>query len=71
MLVVVGSGNSSNSVRLVEVALEAGARSSIRVDTAAELSATELSAAEIQLLRSVSFVFKDKTGGIHGVLINV
>jgi PAS domain-containing protein len=32
---------------------------------------TELSAAEIQLLRSVSFVFKDKTGGIHGVLINV
>ena len=39
VLVVVGSGNSSNSVRLVEVALEAGARSSIRVDTAAELSA--------------------------------
>jgi len=39
VVVVVGSGNSSNSVRLVEVALEAGARSSIRVDTAAELSA--------------------------------
>jgi 4-hydroxy-3-methylbut-2-enyl diphosphate reductase len=37
VVVVVGSGNSSNSVRLVEVALEAGARSAVRVDTAAEL----------------------------------
>jgi len=35
--VVVGSGNSSNSVRLVEVALEAGARASYRVDFAEEL----------------------------------
>jgi 4-hydroxy-3-methylbut-2-enyl diphosphate reductase len=38
MVVVVGSGNSSNSVRLVEVALEAGARDAVRVDTAAELA---------------------------------
>jgi 4-hydroxy-3-methylbut-2-enyl diphosphate reductase len=37
VLIVVGSGNSSNSVRLVEVALDAGARASYRVDTAAEL----------------------------------
>jgi 4-hydroxy-3-methylbut-2-enyl diphosphate reductase len=37
VLVVVGSGNSSNSVRLVEVGLEAGARSAYRVDTADEL----------------------------------
>jgi 4-hydroxy-3-methylbut-2-enyl diphosphate reductase len=37
VVIVVGSGNSSNSVRLVEVALEAGARSSYRVDSAAEL----------------------------------
>jgi len=37
VVVVVGSGNSSNSVRLVEVALDAGARSAVRVDTAAEL----------------------------------
>lgn len=37
VVVVVGSGNSSNSVRLVEVALEAGARSSYRVDNAGEL----------------------------------
>jgi len=37
VLVVVGSGNSSNSVRLVEVGLESGARSSYRVDFAREL----------------------------------
>lgn len=37
VLIVVGSGNSSNSVRLVEVALDAGARASHRVDSAAEL----------------------------------
>jgi len=37
LVIVVGSGNSSNSVRLVEVALEAGARASYRVDDAGEL----------------------------------
>ncbi|MGA8258437.1 MAG: 4-hydroxy-3-methylbut-2-enyl diphosphate reductase [Nocardioides sp.] len=37
LLIVVGSGNSSNSVRLVEVALEAGARTSYRVDDASEI----------------------------------
>ncbi len=37
VLVVVGSGNSSNSVRLVEVALDAGAAAAYRVDAAAEL----------------------------------
>ncbi|HLR28388.1 MAG TPA: 4-hydroxy-3-methylbut-2-enyl diphosphate reductase [Ruania sp.] len=37
VMIVVGSANSSNSVRLVEVALEAGAKSAHRVDTAAEL----------------------------------
>ena len=37
LVVVVGSANSSNSVRLVEVALEHGARSSHRVDHAEEL----------------------------------
>jgi 4-hydroxy-3-methylbut-2-enyl diphosphate reductase len=37
VMIVVGSGNSSNSVRLVEVALEAGARAAYRVDSAAEL----------------------------------
>jgi 4-hydroxy-3-methylbut-2-enyl diphosphate reductase len=36
-MIVVGSSNSSNSVRLVEVALEAGAKASHRVDNAGEI----------------------------------
>jgi len=37
VVIVVGSGNSSNSVRLVEVAKEAGAGAAYRVDNAGEL----------------------------------
>ena len=37
LVIVVGSANSSNSVRLVEVALEAGAKASYRVDFASEI----------------------------------
>ena len=37
LMIVVGSANSSNSVRLVEVALEGGSSTSHRVDTADEL----------------------------------
>ena len=37
LVIVVGSGNSSNSVRLVEVALEAGAKASYRIDDVSEL----------------------------------
>jgi 4-hydroxy-3-methylbut-2-enyl diphosphate reductase len=37
LVIVVGSANSSNSVRLVEVALEAGAQASYRVDNAGEV----------------------------------
>ncbi|WP_456844319.1 4-hydroxy-3-methylbut-2-enyl diphosphate reductase [Cellulomonas sp. P5_C6] len=37
LVITVGSANSSNSVRLVEVALDAGARSSHRVDSASEI----------------------------------
>jgi 4-hydroxy-3-methylbut-2-enyl diphosphate reductase len=37
LVIVVGSSNSSNSVRLVEVALEHGARASYRVDAADEI----------------------------------
>lgn len=37
LLIVVGSGNSSNSVRLAEVGLEAGASAAYRIDGAAEL----------------------------------
>ncbi|NTW39224.1 MAG: 4-hydroxy-3-methylbut-2-enyl diphosphate reductase [Cellulomonadaceae bacterium] len=37
LVIVVGSANSSNSVRLVEVALDAGATASYRIDRAAEI----------------------------------
>ncbi len=37
LVIVVGSANSSNSVRLVEVALEAGAKAAYRVDNASEI----------------------------------
>ncbi|MDN5725580.1 MAG: 4-hydroxy-3-methylbut-2-enyl diphosphate reductase [Propionibacteriales bacterium] len=37
LVIVVGSANSSNSVRLVEVALDAGAKASYRVDNATEI----------------------------------
>ena len=37
LVIVVGSSNSSNSVRLVEVALESGAKASHRVDNAGEI----------------------------------
>jgi 4-hydroxy-3-methylbut-2-enyl diphosphate reductase len=37
LVIVVGSGNSSNSVRLVEVALEAGAGAAHRVDDVSEI----------------------------------
>ncbi len=37
VMIVVGSENSSNSVRLVEVALESGAKAAYRVDYASEL----------------------------------
>jgi len=45
IVIVVGSGNSSNSVRLVEVALEAGARDAVRVDNAAELDPARFASA--------------------------
>lgn len=40
LVIVVGSANSSNTVRLVEVALEAGAKAAYRVDFASEIDET-------------------------------
>ncbi len=45
LVIVVGSRNSSNSVRLVEVALEHGARAAYRVDDAGELDGSWLESA--------------------------
>lgn len=52
VFIVVGSGNSSNSVRLVEVALEAGATSAYRVDFADELDEAWFAGASIVGLSS-------------------
>jgi len=46
LVIVVGSTNSSNSVRLVEVALQAGARASYLVDTAGEVDEAWLDGVE-------------------------
>jgi 4-hydroxy-3-methylbut-2-enyl diphosphate reductase len=46
VMLVVGSANSSNTVRLVDVALEAGASAAYRVDFAAEIDETWLDGAE-------------------------
>ena len=46
VLLVVGSSNSSNSVRLVEVGLDAGARASYRIDFAHELQDAWVDGAE-------------------------
>ena len=47
LVIVVGSSNSSNSVRLVEVALDAGATAAYRVDGAKEIEQSWLDAAEV------------------------
>jgi 4-hydroxy-3-methylbut-2-enyl diphosphate reductase len=47
LVIVVGSRNSSNSVRLVEVALEAGAGQAHRVDSAGEIDAAWLEGAGV------------------------
>jgi 4-hydroxy-3-methylbut-2-en-1-yl diphosphate reductase len=46
LVIVVGSANSSNSVRLAEVALEAGAKSAHRVDDASEIDEAWLEGVE-------------------------
>ena len=46
LLIVVGSANSSNSVRLVEVALEAGAKASYRIDDVSEIDEEWLTGVE-------------------------
>jgi len=64
LLIVVGSGNSSNSVRLVEVGLEAGADASIRVDSAAELSDELLEEVSVVGLTSGASVPEELVDGV-------
>ena len=61
-MIVVGSGNSSNSVRLVEVALEAGAKASYRVDDASEIDEAWLEGVRTVSVTSGASVPEDAGG---------
>ncbi len=64
LVIVVGSGNSSNSVRLVEVALESGAKASYRVDDASEIDEAWLEGVESVGVTSGASVPEDLVDGV-------
>ncbi|MGH8775272.1 MAG: 4-hydroxy-3-methylbut-2-enyl diphosphate reductase [Jiangellaceae bacterium] len=64
LVLVVGSANSSNSVRLVEVALEAGARAAYRVDNAGEIDERWLSGVRTVGLTSGASVPEELVQGV-------
>ncbi len=68
LVIVVGSGNSSNSVRLVEVALEAGAKAAYRVDDASEIDEAWLQGVEKVSVTSGASVPDDLVTGVLGFL---
>jgi 4-hydroxy-3-methylbut-2-enyl diphosphate reductase len=68
LVIVVGSGNSSNSVRLVEVALEAGAKASYRVDDASEIEESWLTGVQTVSVTSGASVPEDLVKGVLSFL---
>jgi 4-hydroxy-3-methylbut-2-enyl diphosphate reductase len=64
LVIVVGSGNSSNSVRLVEVALDAGATSAHRVDNASEIDESWLEGAAVVGVTSGASVPESLVDGV-------
>lgn len=68
LLIVVGSGNSSNSVRLVEVGLESGASSAYRVDGVDELDEAWLDGVSTVGLTSGASVPEVLVDGVLGWL---
>jgi 4-hydroxy-3-methylbut-2-en-1-yl diphosphate reductase len=68
LVIVVGSANSSNSVRLVEVALEAGAKSAYRVDDASEIDESWLDDVRTVSVTSGASVPDDLVQGVLGFL---
>jgi len=68
LVIVVGSGNSSNSVRLVEVALEAGAGAAYRVDDASEIEESWLERVESVSVTSGASVPDELVDGVLSFL---
>jgi 4-hydroxy-3-methylbut-2-enyl diphosphate reductase len=64
LVLVVGSGNSSNSVRLVEVALESGAAAAYRVDDASEIDEAWLTGVRSVGVTSGASVPEDLVDGV-------
>ncbi len=68
LVIVVGSRNSSNSVRLVEVALEAGAKASYLVDDATEIQEAWLDGVSTVSVSSGASVPEDLVDGVLAFL---
>ena len=68
LVIVVGSANSSNSVRLAEVALEAGAGSAYRVDDASEIDEAWLEGVRTVSVTSGASVPEELVDGVLGFL---
>jgi len=68
LVIVVGSRNSSNSVRLVEVALEAGAKASHLVDDASEIKESWLEGVSTVSVTSGASVPEDLVQGVLAFL---
>ncbi|NYG56729.1 4-hydroxy-3-methylbut-2-enyl diphosphate reductase [Nocardioides perillae] len=64
LVIVVGSANSSNSVRLAEVALEAGARAAYRVDDASEIEESWLEGVRTVSVTSGASVPEELVDGV-------
>jgi 4-hydroxy-3-methylbut-2-en-1-yl diphosphate reductase len=70
LVIVVGSANSSNSVRLVEVALEAGAKASYRIDNATEIDPAWLAGVDSVGVTSGASVPDDLVQGVLDYLVS-
>ncbi len=68
LVIVVGSANSSNSVRLAEVALEAGAKAAYRVDDASEIDVAWLPGVDRVSVTSGASVPEELVDGVLSFL---
>jgi 4-hydroxy-3-methylbut-2-enyl diphosphate reductase len=68
LVIVVGSANSSNSVRLAEVALEAGAKTAYRVDDASEIDPAWLEGVDTVSVTSGASVPESLVDGVLSYL---